>query len=85
MVMGQVLGGGEMSSGRSGNGFVFDFLFTFGRLVGDIGWFSVYEEGRRSEARQGNVQPFTSMLENFLSGSNRRRRRRCNGFVGCAN
>ena len=41
VVMGQVLGGGEMSSGRSKNGFVFDFLFAFGRLVGDIGWFSV--------------------------------------------
>jgi hypothetical protein len=41
--MGQVLGGGEMSSGRSKNAFVFDFLFAFGRLVGDIdiGWFSV--------------------------------------------
>ena len=23
------------------NAFVFDFLFAFGRLVGDIGWFSV--------------------------------------------
>jgi hypothetical protein len=35
-VVGQVLlGGGEMSSGRSKNGFVFDFLFAFGRLVGD--------------------------------------------------
>ena len=32
---------GEMSSGRSKNAFVFDFLFAFGRLVGDIGWFSV--------------------------------------------
>ena len=41
VVMGQVLGGGEMSSGRSKNAFVFDFLFAFGRLVGDIGWFSV--------------------------------------------
>jgi hypothetical protein len=40
--MGQVLGGGEMSSGRrSKNAFVFDFLFAFGRLVGDIGWFGV--------------------------------------------
>jgi hypothetical protein len=39
--MGQVLGGGEMSSGRSKNALVFDFLFAFGRLVGDIGWFSV--------------------------------------------
>jgi hypothetical protein len=39
--MGQVLRGGEMSSGRSKNAFVFDFLFAFGRLVGDIGWFSV--------------------------------------------
>jgi hypothetical protein len=39
--MGQVLGGGEMSSGRSKNAFVFVFLFAFGRLVGDIGWFSV--------------------------------------------
>jgi hypothetical protein len=39
--MGQVLGGGEMSSsGRSKNSFVFDFLFAFGRLVGDTGWFS---------------------------------------------
>ena len=41
VVMGQVLGGGEMSSGRSKNAFVFDFLFAFGRLVGEIGWFSV--------------------------------------------
>ena len=41
VVVGQVLGGGEMSSGRSKNGFVFDFLFAFERLVGDIGWFSV--------------------------------------------
>ena len=41
VVMGQVLGGGEMSSGRSKNAFVFDFLFAFGRLVGDISWFSV--------------------------------------------
>jgi hypothetical protein len=41
VVMGQVLGGGEMSSGRSKNAFVFDFLYAFGRLVGDIGWFSV--------------------------------------------
>ena len=40
VVMGQVLGGGEMSSGRSKNAFVFDFLFAFGRLVGDTGWFS---------------------------------------------
>jgi hypothetical protein len=42
--MGQVLallGGGEMGSKRSKNAFVFDFLFSFGRLVGDIGWFSV--------------------------------------------
>jgi hypothetical protein len=39
--MGQVLGGGEMSSGRPKNAFVFGFLFAFGRLVGDIGWFSV--------------------------------------------
>jgi hypothetical protein len=30
-----------MSSGRPKNAFVFDFLFAFGRLVGDIGWFSV--------------------------------------------
>jgi hypothetical protein len=41
VVVGQVLGGGEMSSGRSKNGFVFDFLFAFGRLLGDIGWFNV--------------------------------------------
>jgi hypothetical protein len=41
VVMGQVLGGGEMSSGRSKNAFVFNFLFAFGHLVGDIGWFSV--------------------------------------------
>jgi hypothetical protein len=41
VVMGQVLGGGEMSPRRSKNAFVFDFLFAFGRLVGDIGWFSV--------------------------------------------
>jgi hypothetical protein len=40
VVMGQVLGGGEMSSGRSKNAFVFDFLFAFGRLVGDTRWFS---------------------------------------------
>ena len=40
-VMGQVLGGGEMSSKRSKNTFVFDFIFTSGRLVGDTGWFSV--------------------------------------------
>jgi hypothetical protein len=39
--MGQVLGGGEMSSGRSKNAFVFDFLFAFGHLVGDLGWFGV--------------------------------------------
>jgi hypothetical protein len=31
VVMGQVLGGGEMSSERSKNAFVFDFLFAFGR------------------------------------------------------
>jgi hypothetical protein len=40
-VMGQVLGEGEMSSRRSKNAFVFDFLFACGRLVGDTGWFSV--------------------------------------------
>jgi hypothetical protein len=40
-VMGKVLGGGEMSSKRSKIAFVFDFLFSFGRLVGDTGWFSV--------------------------------------------
>jgi hypothetical protein len=36
-----VLGGDEISSGRPGNAFVFvfDFLFAFGRLVGDTGWF----------------------------------------------
>jgi hypothetical protein len=33
-----VLGrGGEVSSKRSKNAFVFDFLFAFGRLVGDTG------------------------------------------------
>jgi hypothetical protein len=36
-VMGQVLGGGEMSSKRSKNAFVFDFVFAFGHLVGDTG------------------------------------------------
>jgi hypothetical protein len=49
VVMWQVLGGGEMSSGRPKNAFVFDFLcflfalcgFAFGRLVGDTGWFGV--------------------------------------------
>ena len=41
VVVGQVLGGDEISSGRSKNAFVFDFLFAFGRLVGDTGWFSV--------------------------------------------
>ena len=40
VVMGHVLRGAEMSSGRSKNAFIFDFLFAFGRLVGDIGWFS---------------------------------------------
>jgi hypothetical protein len=40
VVMGQVLGGGEMSSKRSKNAFVFDFLIAFGRLVCDTGWFS---------------------------------------------
>ena len=40
VVVGQVLGGDEMSSGRPKNAFVFDFLFAFGRLVGDTGWFS---------------------------------------------
>jgi hypothetical protein len=42
-VMGQVLGGGEMSSKRkrSKNAFVFDFLFASGRLVGDTGWLGV--------------------------------------------
>jgi hypothetical protein len=34
-VMGQVLGGGEMSSERTKHAFVFVFLFAFGRLVGD--------------------------------------------------
>jgi hypothetical protein len=38
--MGQVRGGGEMGSKRSKNAFVFDFLFAFGRLVGDTGRFS---------------------------------------------
>jgi hypothetical protein len=33
-VMGQVLGGGEMSSKRSKNAFVFDFLFAFGWAFG---------------------------------------------------
>jgi hypothetical protein len=40
-MMGQVLGGGEMSSKRSKNAFVFYFIFAFGRLVGDTGWFGV--------------------------------------------
>jgi hypothetical protein len=40
VVVGQVLGGDEISSGRPENGFVFDFLFAFGRLVGDTGGFS---------------------------------------------
>ena len=42
VVVGQVLGGDEISSGRPKNAFVFvfDFLFAFGRLVGDTGWFS---------------------------------------------
>jgi hypothetical protein len=39
VVVGQVLGGGdEISSGRPKNAFVFDFLFAFGRLVGDTGY-----------------------------------------------
>jgi hypothetical protein len=37
VVVGQVLGGDEISSGRLKNAFVFDFLFAFGRLVGDTG------------------------------------------------
>jgi hypothetical protein len=44
LVMGQVLSGGETSSGRSKHAFVFDFLFAFGRLVGDTGL--VFEIGR---------------------------------------
>jgi hypothetical protein len=40
VVVGQVLGGDEISSKRSKNAFVFDFLFAFGRLAGDTGWFS---------------------------------------------
>ena len=40
VVMVHVLRGAEMSSGRPKNAFINDFLFTFGRLVGDIGWFS---------------------------------------------
>jgi hypothetical protein len=40
VVVGQVLGGDEMSSGRPKNAFVFDFLFAFGRVVGDTGWVS---------------------------------------------
>ena len=41
VVVGQVLGGDETSSGRPKNSpFFFDFLFAFGRLVGDTGWFS---------------------------------------------
>jgi hypothetical protein len=40
--MGQVLGGGEMGSGKSKNAFVYDCLFAFGRLVGDIGRFRFY-------------------------------------------
>jgi hypothetical protein len=40
VVVGQVLGGGAISSGRPKNAFVFDFLFALGRLVGDTGWFS---------------------------------------------
>jgi hypothetical protein len=39
-VVGQVLGGDEISSGRPKSAFVFDFLFAFWRLVGDTGWFS---------------------------------------------
>jgi hypothetical protein len=40
VVVGQVLGGDEISSGRPKNAFVFDFLFAFGRLVGDTRWLS---------------------------------------------
>jgi hypothetical protein len=40
VVVGQVLGGDEISSERPKNAFVFDFLFAFGRLVGDTGCFS---------------------------------------------
>jgi hypothetical protein len=42
VVMGQVLGGDgdEISSERPKNSFVFDFLFAFGRLVGNTGVFS---------------------------------------------
>ena len=40
VVVGQVLGGDEISSERPKNAFVFDFLFAFGRLVGETGWFS---------------------------------------------
>jgi hypothetical protein len=29
----------EIEAGRPKNAFVFDFLFAFGRLVGDTGWF----------------------------------------------
>jgi hypothetical protein len=46
-VMGQVLGGGEMSSKRSKNAFVFDFLFAFGRSVGGTGWFGVWNRPPR--------------------------------------
>ena len=42
VVMGHVLRGAEISSGWSKNAFIFDFLFAFGRLVGNIGWFSVW-------------------------------------------
>jgi hypothetical protein len=37
-----VLGGDEVGSGRSKNAYVFDFLFGFGRLAGDTGWFNVW-------------------------------------------
>jgi hypothetical protein len=40
VVVGQVLGGDEISSGRPKNAFVFDFLFAFWRLMGDTGCFS---------------------------------------------
>jgi hypothetical protein len=41
VVVGQVLGGDEISSREAENAFVFDFLVAFGRLVGDdTGWFS---------------------------------------------
>jgi hypothetical protein len=37
VVVGQVLGGDEISSGRPKNAFVFDYFFAFGRSVGDTG------------------------------------------------